>query len=351
MVAASSLIGDDVVNNSTIVTQHQHYHGSSRLLKAGGVLTNNNDPRTVELKDDTKKKNIQSRLPPLRICNRRAPISHQFDMDTNDKYSQECIRRNNYKDQDISILLLHEVKTFGRTGNNLIEFLHALQYARDNNLLLVITSGSWIPHLLTNMWLSIQIDNPDIDKHSPLRIEAMEQWTTLIEELFCMKIITTSGTVTDVDIDKLVLQLSKQYKNVTQMSTKELFLMFRTNINYPTILDEYIDYQCYILRTLYRYYNTGYGVNMRNKPVKDMCSVIDATGVGSTTTNEDKAFRVAKDGIRNMIYFDDITQQSAMIDKTQVVVVVLVVVVVVVVGVAVVIHCVYLVVVLKRREG
>jgi hypothetical protein len=70
--------------------------------------------------------------------------------------------------------------------------------------------------------------------------------------------------------------------------------MFRTNINYPTILDEYIDYQCYILRTLYRYYNTGYGVNMRNKPVKNMCSVIDAAGVGSTTTNEDESFRVAK---------------------------------------------------------
>jgi hypothetical protein len=39
---------------------------------------------------------------------------------------------------------------------------------------------------------------------------------------------------------------------------------------------------------------------MRNKPVKDMCSVIDATGVGSTTTTtttttyEDKAFRVEK---------------------------------------------------------
>jgi hypothetical protein len=134
------------------------------------------------------------------------------------------------------------------------------------------------------MWLSIRIDNPDIEKQSPLRIEAMEHWTTLLEQLFCIKIITTSGTVTDVQIDKLVLQLSEQYKNVIQMSTKELFLMFRTNANYPTILDEYIDYQCFILRTLYRYYNTGYGVNMRNKPVKDMCSVIDATFVGSTTT-------------------------------------------------------------------
>jgi len=300
---ASTVSGDDETNNSTIVTQQHHRHDHRRLAsardrkKAGGVFTDDNDPRTVELKEGSfavNENDGEPPLPPLRICNREAPISHRFDMDINDKYRRECVLRrhntNNHKqrqpskDEDTSILLLHEIKTFGRTGNNLIEFLHALQYARDNDLLLVVTSGCWVPHLLTNMWLSIRIDNPDIEKQSPLRIEAMEHWTTLLEQLFCIKIITTSGTVTDVQIDKLVLQLSEQYKNVIQMSTKELFLMFRTNANYPTILDEYIDYQCFILRALFRYYNTGSGVNMRNKPVKDMCSVIDATFGGRTTT-------------------------------------------------------------------
>ena len=295
-VVASIVSGDDETNNSTIVTQHHQQHNRDRRLasardrKKAGVFANNNDPRTVELKEGSfalsNENSSPPPLPPLRICNREAPISHRLDMDINDKYRRECVRhkRQPSKDEDTSILLLHEIKTFGRTGNNLIEFLHALQYARDNDLLLVVTSGCWVPHLLTNMWLSIRIDNPDIEKQSPLRIEAMGHWTTLLEQLFCIKIITTSGTVTDVQIDELVSQLSERYKNVIQMSTKELFLMFRTNANYPTILDEYIDYQCFIIRTLYRYYNTGYGVNMRNKPVRDMCSVIDATFGGSSTT-------------------------------------------------------------------
>lgn len=270
--------GYDVTNNSIIVT-HGHEHGDRRLSSLSsrwnaGVY---NDPRTVELKEVTR--NIG--LSPLQICNRKAPISHEFDVEINDKYRQEC-NHNNNKLEETSILLLHERKAFGRTGNNLIEFLHALQYARNNNLLLVITSGCWIPHLLTNMWLAIQIDNPTVDKQSPLRSEAMEQWTNLIEQLFCIKIITTTNSGSVDEIDTLVLQLSKQYANVIQMSTKELFLVFRTNINNPTVLDDYIDYQCYILRTLYRRYNTGFGVNMRNMPVKDMCSAIDAT-VGSTT--------------------------------------------------------------------
>lgn len=71
-----------------------------------------------------------------------------------------------YNPQKPSLLLLSGRKTFGRTGNNLIEFLHALQVARDKELILGIEEGSWAMIVLTGMFM---------------KGEDEERW----EEMFC----------------------------------------------------------------------------------------------------------------------------------------------------------------------
>jgi hypothetical protein len=55
-----------------------------------------------------------------------------------------------------SMLLLSGTNTFGRTGNNLIEFLHALQVARDKDLILGIMVGSWAMQVLMGMFMAIE---------------------------------------------------------------------------------------------------------------------------------------------------------------------------------------------------
>ena len=55
-----------------------------------------------------------------------------------------------------SMLLLSGNNTFGRTGNNLIEFLHALQVARDQDLILGIMHGSWAMQVLMGMFMAIE---------------------------------------------------------------------------------------------------------------------------------------------------------------------------------------------------
>lgn len=54
------------------------------------------------------------------------------------------------------MLLLSGNNTFGRTGNNLIEFLHALQVARDKDLILGIMHGSWAMQVLMGMFMAIE---------------------------------------------------------------------------------------------------------------------------------------------------------------------------------------------------
>ena len=141
--------------------------------------------------------------------------------------------------------------------------MHGLQYARDNDLLPVILMGSWATHLITDMWMAIR-DDPSNSRHSPERASAMAEWTDSFEEAFCVRVLDPD------DIDLTI------YKDVIRMSTRDFFLMYEIDVNFPN-LDEYVEYQSHILRTLYRSINRGVGVNMRNRAVKDMCSVIEST--------------------------------------------------------------------------
>ncbi|KAL9179993.1 hypothetical protein ACHAXT_007963 [Thalassiosira profunda] len=183
-------------------------------------------------------------LPPLQICDRKAPIDHDVDLQILSKYYGQCplLRQPPEK---TTILLLSGVQTFGRTGNNLIEWLHALQYAKDHDALVAITSGSWPIQLITNLWMSIQ--GGDIN-----------QWQENFEGTFCVKILEDAT-------------LAEQYRRVIHMDTRDLFLY-----RHKGLLNQYVEFQGSIIRNLYRYYNDGKGFNVRQKQVRDMCSVLDS---------------------------------------------------------------------------
>lgn len=182
-------------------------------------------------------------LAPINVCGRVAPIPHDIDVLIARKYS-DC-RLTRRAPQNTELLLLEGVETFGRTGNNLIEFLHSLQYAKEHEMVVGIMMGSWATHLITNMWMSIQDGN---------RFE----WREFMEESFCVKLFDSETQL-------------RQYKKVLQMETRDLFLYKNQEA-----LNKYVEFQGQIIRTLYRSYNKGTGVNMRNKPVGNMCSVLDA---------------------------------------------------------------------------
>eukprot|EP00581_Thalassiosira_minuscula_P013980 CAMPEP_0183716296 /NCGR_PEP_ID=MMETSP0737-20130205/10264_1 /TAXON_ID=385413 /ORGANISM="Thalassiosira miniscula, Strain CCMP1093" /LENGTH=427 /DNA_ID=CAMNT_0025945547 /DNA_START=84 /DNA_END=1367 /DNA_ORIENTATION=+ len=221
---------------------------SHRRLLSGSKFFKSpvNDPRTVILKDDADANDeaaIQSILAPIRICDRDAPIPYDLDILMHERYGR-CPLLDRPPERT-TILLLEGVETFGRTGNNLIEFFHSLQYARDQDVVVGIMAGSWPTHLLTPMWMAIQNDDGGA-------------WQMLLEKAFCVKFIDSYSEV-------------EKYDEVLRLDTRTLF----TYKQYGP-LNKYIEFQAHVLRHLWRSYNTGVGVDMRGRPVRDMCSVIDA---------------------------------------------------------------------------
>jgi len=201
----------------------------------------NIDPRTVDLKDDITPQSI---MQPLHVCERAAPIPHDEDMKFMQEYAS-CSSLNK-PPEETTLLVLDEMQTFGRTGNNLIEFLHSFQYAKDHDVVLAIKRGTWVTHLLPIMWMAIQ----DHD---------MDAWIDFVEKAFCVKIFR--------DYDDLT-----QYKKIIHMETRDLFLYRYKGDD----LNSYVESTGQIIRILWRSYNKGVGLSMRQKPVGDMCSVLEA---------------------------------------------------------------------------
>ena len=79
------------------------------------------------------------------------------------------------------LLLLTGRGAYGRTGNNIIEFLHALQYARDNDVTLglMLRSDYWVFKVMLEMWMSVKDDD----------------WEARFEEAFCVKIFHSEDEV------------------------------------------------------------------------------------------------------------------------------------------------------------
>mmetsp|Transcript_23773 Transcript_23773/g.49007 ORF Transcript_23773/g.49007 Transcript_23773/m.49007 type:complete len:469 (+) Transcript_23773:114-1520(+) len=148
-----------------------------------------------------------------------------------------------------SLLLLDGGKARGRTGNNLVEFLHALQYSRDHDIRLGVMTGSWAMRVLLKMWMAIDLENE-------------EEWVARFEEAFCLKIFRNE--------EELVAAGYTRDK-ISRMDTKELFWYVSSE---P--LEEYMSSQAEDLRVLWRGYNTGMGVDSSGEVVNDMCSGINA---------------------------------------------------------------------------
>lgn len=176
---------------------------------------------------------------PLRVCNRPAEVGSTEDLTRLQKYGQ-CPDIT----ADNPILLLEGTQAHGRTGNNLIEFLHAIQMARDQDYQLGVMAYSWATEKLMKYWFEIQP-------------ETEAEWTSEFERAFCVKMFYTPAALEGWDI--------------VHQDTKELFY-YRSE----TSLAEYIDSQNYSIRTLFRHYNTGVGRDRRGYSVQDMCSGINA---------------------------------------------------------------------------
>ena len=150
------------------------------------------------------------------------------------------------------VLLLMGIGTFGRTGNNLIEFLHALQYARDNDVQLGIKYDSWVMRLIQDMWMSRHIG------------ESVTDWEDRAEKAFCVKIFR--------DLDEWEgYNIITSFGNNVHDVTEQLF-KYQTR---SSLLD-YIGYQSRHLQALFMNYNTGNGTDWGGRPVQDMCSGLDA---------------------------------------------------------------------------
>jgi len=186
-------------------------------------------------------------LKPLSICNRPTMMGTPSDLALLQKYNEEhiCPGANSNK---LLLLRSEGPRLYGRTGNNLIEFLHALQFAREQDVTLGIMSDSWAFGVVLKMWMSIQDDD----------------WETQFEKAFCVKIFHSKDEVKGYD---LVYPELTDNRDLTER-------LFKWTSNEP--LHEYIGDQSKLIQSMYKKYNTGDGTQLKGAPVRDMCSGIKA---------------------------------------------------------------------------
>ena len=187
-------------------------------------------------------------MEPLEVCGRQTKTGTSKDLAL---LLRDSIRQNSAcpgKNSKDLLLLSGKRGTFGRTGNNIIEFLHALQYARDSDVTLGLMYNSWAFRILQEMWMSVQDDN----------------WQQQFEEAFCVKIFHSRDEV--VGYNLLFPELTS-----TRALTKEMF-MYRSKSPFA----DYIGHQAEYLQNLFHHYNTGEGTTTSGMPVQNMCSDLDA---------------------------------------------------------------------------
>eukprot|EP00970_Alexandrium_tamarense_P002179 scaffold304_cov216-Alexandrium_tamarense.AAC.5 len=195
-------------------------------------------------------------MEPLQVCGRGVPISVGVELRMKEEYSQ-CPRINAIleNDKNIPMLILKGNDTYGRTGNNLIELMHALQHGREKGVVVAIMLDSWAIRLITSMWMAFPTDDLN---GGFLSGGGIQEWKTEVEKVLCVKIILTYEELAT-------------YPNVIDMDTRDLF-MSKANES----VKDYIQFQMHNLRTLFRSYNQGIGVDFKNERVGSMCSVLDA---------------------------------------------------------------------------
>ncbi len=179
---------------------------------------------------------------PLEVCGRPADAGTAEDLAALRRFAR-CPEIT----PDRPILILNGRDAWGRTGNNLVELLHAIQYARDKDVQLGIGVHSWAMDVVQGMWLSAESDD----------------WEGELESALCAKIFH----------DKNELRAWEDRNNTVYVESRELFI-YGNNIDRP--LGEYTAGQEHVLRTLFRHYNDGGGVDHGGSPVRDVCTGIDA---------------------------------------------------------------------------
>ena len=230
---------------------------------------------------------LPSSAPPLHVCGRAAVIDHDLDMHIMNKYTTSSCPSHTYPPKEITVVYLGNVyHTYGQTGNNLIELLHVMQYAHDHNYLLAMKQFTWPIYLITMMWLEFPNNNND----------GWGLWKQHVEQALCVKIVNDERDL-------------HPYKEVIHMeNTKELFFMIPTDNGgggddeSSSSLDEYIEYQSFILRGLFRSYNRGLGLSASKRgnkylPSQNMCSSLESIfGVisesGKNNSHDDTSYTV-----------------------------------------------------------
>jgi hypothetical protein len=316
-----SAVANEDENKSTTASSDDHR--SLRLR-----LNEYNDPKTVTaasrntgVHDDLSHEQLQGTAsseatyyklpavaqhppPPIQVCGISAPINYNIDVSIHTKYHHSCpLTSSPIPNEEITLIYLGDLpySPYGQTGNNLIELFHALQYAHtynnNNNLsgssnmaIVGIKIYTWPIQLLTMMWMEMPSTTVDAENN-----DSWVDWKQFVEETLCIRIITTHEELA-------------QYKEIIEMTnTKDLFRLLPqldtdnvasnsiasatpTTSTTTTTLEEYIEYQCYILRSLYRYYNKGLGYQARRNgrivPTLNMCSVIDTLFGNENNSNQ-----------------------------------------------------------------
>mmetsp|Transcript_13380 Transcript_13380/g.27251 ORF Transcript_13380/g.27251 Transcript_13380/m.27251 type:complete len:407 (-) Transcript_13380:109-1329(-) len=142
------------------------------------------------------------------------------------------------------VLLVDGMNRSGRTGNNLREFFHLFQYAKDHDYNVAIAKRSWLTKALTELFYAVQDDE--------------KEWKRNFEYVFGARIIEDESELDGMEVKKI-------------KSTELFYFQSEENLN------ERIWFELKKTKKLFLSYNQGKGVTTFGMPVGDMCSVIDAT--------------------------------------------------------------------------
>jgi len=217
----------DIVKMSISMETGEVQDDVGNVQRISATLTTTNETET------------QNEYELLEICHRPTNVGKFEHFQTSQNSLQECPPIA--KDKPIIIL---DGRGYGRTGNKLTEFLHAIQETRDRGLQLGVMKHSWVMGTILPMWMAIS------------NVRYTRGWKRHFERSFCIKIFDHKSQL-------------RGYREVIPMESKEL-LFYRSEVPFG----EYMASQQRTIRTLFRNYNTGVGRDVWNQRVRDMCSGI-----------------------------------------------------------------------------
>ncbi|KAL7451174.1 hypothetical protein ACHAWC_003002 [Mediolabrus comicus] len=198
----------------------------------------------------------KSSVNPLSICGRGTGVGTSSDLALprhNQDNTNTCPIANSNK-----LLLIKGNLSYGRTGNNLVELLHALQYSHDFDVTLGIMENSWAQKVLNEMFLAVKDVNT---------------WKPDFEEALCVKVFHQDSSLDDWslvewdDLFELGIGRGALGLNVDYLTSKKMFVYTS-----QAPLHEYVGDQSKFLQNWFRNYNIGEGTTIRGNPVRDMCS-------------------------------------------------------------------------------